>query len=318
MRGVNKNSFLIFSGNSNLPLAQSVCDILDMELGSASVNKFSDKETRVQILKNVRKKDTFVIQSTCEPANDYYMELFIMLDALKRASANSITVVMPYFGYARQDRKADPRTPITAKLMADLLQVAGANRIITIDLHANQIQGFFNIPVDNVYARVAYLEFLKEKFSDDLSKLIIVSPDAGGVPRARSYAEKLKINYAIIDKKRERANLSEVMHVIGDVKGKIALIADDLIDTAGTVTKGAQALLNAGAEKVYVVTTHGVLSGPAIDRINKSVIERVWIMDTIPLGPKASCKKIELLSIAPLLAEVIKRCHIGESIADVF
>ncbi len=311
-----KASIKIFTGNSNRRLSQEICDILGVELGESIVQRFSDGETSVEITESIRGKDVFIVQSTCPPANEHIMELLVILDALKRASASCITAVIPYFGYARQDRKAAPRTPITAKLVADLLTTAGANRILTMDLHAGQIQGFFNIPVDNLYAAPVMLEYIKEKFSDEL---VIVSPDAGGVERARAFAKRLHADLAIIDKRRARANESTVMNIIGDVREKTCLIVDDMVDTAGTLTKGANALTDAGASKVAACCTHPVLSGPAVERISGSPMEELIVTDTIPLHKDAaSCDKITVLSITHLLAEAIKRTYENGSISSLF
>jgi ribose-phosphate pyrophosphokinase len=280
------------------------------------VKRFSDGETSVDIHESIRGKDIFIVQSTCSPTNEHLMELLVMLDATKRASAKRITAVMPYFGYARQDRKASPRAPITAKLVANLLTVSGADRVLTMDLHAGQIQGFFDIPVDNLYAKPVMLNYIRDKFPDDLC---IVAPDAGGVERARAYAKPLKADLAIIDKRRERANESNVMHIIGDVKGKICLIVDDIVDTAGTLTNGVSALREAGASKVVACCTHPVLSGPAISRLTSSSIEELIVTDTIPLRDEArACGKVTVLTVAPLLAEAIKRIYTGSSVSELF
>jgi ribose-phosphate pyrophosphokinase len=311
-----ESSICVFSGNSNRPLAESICGILGIEVGSGEVKKFSDGETSVDIHESIRGKDIFIVQSTCSPTNEHLMELLVMLDAMKRASAKRITAVIPYFGYARQDRKASPRTPITAKLVANLLAVSGADRVLTMDLHAGQIQGFFDIPVDNLYAKPVVLNYIEDKFSNNLC---IVSPDAGGVERARAYAKPLKADLAIIDKKRERANESDVMHIIGEVTGKTCLIIDDMVDTAGTLTNGAVALKEAGALKVVACCTHAVLSGPAISRIENSPLEEIVVTDTIPLkGDATMCKKITVLSVAPILAEAIKRIYEEASISQLF
>ncbi len=306
----------IFTGNSNRDLAQEICEYLQIPLGKASVGTFSDGEINVQLNENVRGKDIFVIQTFSNPINRNLMELLIMMDALKRASAYRITAVLPYYGYARQDRKAEPRVPITAKLIADLITVSGADRVLTLDLHVGQIQGFFNIPVDNIFATPVILEYLKKI---DLKDLVVVSPDAGGVERARAIAKKLDTSLAIIDKRREKANVSEVMNIIGDVKGRDALLLDDMIDTAGTITQGAGALKKAGARKVFAACTHPVLSGSAIDRLNGSVIDEVIVTNTIPLnGKDQSCKKITTLSVAPLLGEAIRNTHNETSVSSLF
>lgn len=307
----------VFSGNSNLNLAQKICDALGVPLGNAGVKTFSDGEVMVEIGENVRGRDVYVVQSTCAPTNNNLMELLVMTDALKRASAATITAVIPYYGYARQDRKAAPRTPISAKLVADLVTTAGVDRVVTIDLHAAQIQGFFNIPVDNLYAAPVILNHLKERFAGQ--DIVMVTPDAGGTERARGFAKRLECPMALIDKRRTGPNVAEVMHLIGDVKGKIAIILDDMIDTAGTLTQAAGALKQNGAAAIYAAATHGVLSGPAIDRINGSVIEEVLLTDTIPLGERADrTSKIKVLSVAPLLAEAIRRIHEDESVSSLF
>jgi ribose-phosphate pyrophosphokinase len=318
-RTLIEDKIRVFSGNSNPVLAEKICECLNVPLGKAKVKNFSDGEIMVEIGENVRGRDIYVVQSTCSPTNNNLMELLIMMDALKRASAATITAVMPYYGYARQDRKAAPRTPITSKLVADLVTAAGADRVVTVDLHAGQIQGFFNIPVDNLYAAPVLLAHLKTRFAADLDNLVMVSPDAGGTERARAFAKRLGCTLAVIDKRRTGPNVAEVMHLIGDVKGKSAIILDDMIDTAGTLTQAALALKNHGAANVYACATHGVLSGPAIDRINASVIEKVVITDTVPLGDKAALSdKIRVLSVAELLAEAIRRIHEDESVSSLF
>lgn len=307
----------IFSGNSNPDLAQKICDSLGVSLGAARVRRFSDGEVLVEIGENVRGRDVYVVQSTCAPTNDNLMELLVITDALKRASAATITAVIPYYGYARQDRKAAPRTPITAKLVADLITTAGVNRVVTIDLHAGQIQGFFNIPVDNLYAAPVILNYLKDRFKGE--QVVMVSPDAGGTERARAFAKRLEYSLAVIDKRRTGPNVAEVMHLIGDVRDKIAIILDDMIDTAGTLTQAAKALKANGAKSVYACATHGVLSGPAIERINNSEIEEVVLTDTIPAGVGAALTtKIRMLSVADLLAEAIRRIHEDESVSSLF
>ena len=310
------SSICVFTGNSNRGLSESICDILGISLGSGDVGRFSDGETSVDIYESIRGKDIYIVQSTCPPTNENLMELLIMMDAMRRASAKRITAVMPYFGYARQDRKASPRTPITAKLVANLLAVSGADRVLTMDLHAGQIQGFFDIPVDNLFAKPVMLEYLKKRF---VEKIVIVSPDAGGVERARAYAKPIEADLAIIDKRRVVANQAEVMHIIGDVKGKECLIVDDMVDTAGTLTKGADALVKAGAKMVSACCTHAVLSGPAIDRINASPLEEVIVTDTIPLRDNAKgCEKIHVLTVAPLLGEAIKQIYADGSVSALF
>ena len=307
----------VFTGNSNPALAQKICDCLHVPIGAARVRNFSDGEIMIEIAENVRGRDVYIIQSTCAPTNNNLMELLIMTDALKRASAATITAVIPYYGYARQDRKAAPRTPITAKLVADLITTAGIDRVVTIDLHAGQIQGFFNIPVDNLYAAPVMLEYLKNRFKGE--KVVMVSPDAGGTERARAFAKRLECTLAVIDKRRTGPNVAEVMHLIGDVRDKVAIILDDMIDTAGTLTQAAKALKENGASAIYACATHGVLSGPAIERINNSVIEEILLTDTIPLGDKEQqTGKVRMLSIADLLAEAIRRIHDDESVSSLF
>ena len=306
----------VFTGNSNRGLAEEICRHLKIPLGAALVSTFSDGEVMVQINENVRGRDIFIIQSFSNPVNNHIMELLIMLDAFKRASAYRITAEIPYYGYARQDRKVQPRVPITAKLVADLITAAGADRALTIDLHVGQIQGFFNIPVDNLFATPVLLDYLRTK---GLKDLVVVSPDAGGVERARAFAKKLKASLAIIDKRREGANVSEVMNIIGEVKDRDALLLDDMIDTAGTITQGAEAIKKAGARRVFAAATHAVLSGAAFDRLNASVIEEVIVTNTIPLnGEGRSCKKIVTLSVAPLLGEAIRNTHNETSVSSLF
>lgn len=305
----------VFAGNSNKPLALEICDHLGVVLGKSEVKSFSDGEVYVDIQESVRGVEVYVVQSTSMPCNNNLMELLIMLDAFKRASAVSITAVIPYYGYARQDRKVAPRTPISAKLVADLITVAGATRVVCVDLHAGQIQGFFNIPVDHLYATPVLLDYIKGNFQDDI---VIVSPDAGGVERARAFGKRLGANLAIIDKRRPKPNVSEVMNIIGEVEGKTAILLDDMIDTAGTITQAAQALKDAGARQVYAACTHAVLSGPAIDRIEKSPIKQLVVTNTIPERKEASSPKIKRLSVGPLLGEAIKRIHCGESVSSLF
>jgi ribose-phosphate pyrophosphokinase len=307
----------IFSGNANPQLAQSIATFLETPLAKSKTTRFSDGESFVEINENVRGVDAFVIQPTCSPVNDNVLELLIMCDALRRASAGSINAVIPYYGYARQDRKVAPRTPITSKLVADLLQAAGVTRVVTVDLHAGQIQGFFNIPVDHLYAMPVVLEdYLKKNFD---ASAVFVSPDAGGVERARAYSKRLNASLAIIDKRRERANESEVMNLIGDVKGRPCVVLDDIIDTAGTLCNAAKALMSKGATKVVGVATHGVLSGPAIQRIVDSPLAEVVVTDTIPLSEAAQASgKIKQVSIAKLLGEAIKRIHSSDSVSSLF
>lgn len=306
----------IISGNAHMLLAREVAVKLGMPLCEATISTFSDGELAIQINENVRGMDVFVIQPTCPPVNNNLMELLLMVDALKRASAGRITAVIPYYGYARQDRKAQPRVPISSKLVADLITAAGVNRVLTVDLHAGQIQGFFNIPVDHLYALPVLLDYVKKMNFKDL---VIVSPDAGGVERARAFAKKLQCSLVIIDKRREKANESKVMNVIGEVSGRDALILDDMIDTAGTTTQAALALREKGADRVFLASTHAILSGPAIDRINKSVLDEVIVTNTIPMDSKIEkCGKLTVLSIAPLLAEAIQRIHEESSISSLF
>ncbi|MEK7851699.1 MAG: ribose-phosphate pyrophosphokinase [Deltaproteobacteria bacterium] len=306
----------LFSGTSNRPLAQEMCDSLGIPIGKAAIKRFSDSEIFFQVEENVRGADVFVVQSTCYPGNDNLMELLIMIDAMKRASADRITAVLPYYGYARQDRKVAPRTPITAKLVADLITTAGADRMLCMDLHAGQIQGFFNIPVDHLYATPVILDYIKKHFDDDI---VIVSPDAGGVERARAFAKMLNCSLAIIDKRRTAPNVAEVMNIIGEVEGKVAILVDDMVDTAGTLAQGAKAIKDNGAKKVYACSTHPVLSGPAISRIEQSVMEELVVTNTIPLSKDgAACSKIKVLSVASILAEAIKRIYVGDSVSSLF
>jgi ribose-phosphate pyrophosphokinase len=307
----------IFTGNSNPDLAASITHYMGIPLGSVMVGSFSDGEIQVEFRENVRGMDVFVVQSTCTPVNDNLMELLVMIDALKRASASRVTAVIPYYGYARQDRKVASRAPITAKLVADLITAAGTDRVLTIDLHAGQIQGFFDIPVDNLYGSSVTSDMVRAKHVPTES--VVVSPDAGGVERARAFAKKVGSTLAIIDKRRARANESEVMHVIGDVKGKDALILDDMVDTAGTLVKGATALAEAGARKIYACCTHPVLSGEAVQRINSSAIERLYVTDTIPTEDKSEqCGSLKVVPVAPLLGEAISRIHREVSVSELF
>lgn len=310
------NHIKVFSGNSNRPLAESICSSLGLPLSKAEVKRFSDGETWVEIEENVRGQDVYVIQPTSAPANENLMELLVMIDALKRASATCITAVIPYYGYARQERKVQPRTPISAKLVADLLTAAGANRILACDLHAGQIQGFFNIPVDHLHAAPVLLEYLK---SMPVQDMVVVSPDAGGAERARFYAKKLNVPMAMVDKRRPSPNRAEISNVIGEVEGKIAVVIDDMIDTGGTLCKVVDGLLAHGATSVYAVATHGVLSGPAVERIAESKLKELVITDTIAESPTVlKCKKIKVMSVAPLLAEAIRRIHNGDSVSSLF
>jgi ribose-phosphate pyrophosphokinase len=294
-----------------------------VSLGKALVNTFSDGEIQVEIKENVRLKDVFILQSTSPPVNDHLVELLLMIDAVKRSSARSITAVIPYYGYARQDKKVVPRVPISAKLIADLLTTAGVTRVITIDLHAGQLQGFFNIPVDNLYAAPAILKYISRNFAEkhhtSNDNIVIVSPDAGGVERARAFAKRLGAGLAIIDKRREKPNEAQAMAVIGNVKNKVAIILDDMVDTAGTLTEAAGAIQNEGAVSVHACCSHAVLSGPAVDRIEKSALESLVVTDTVPLRDKASqCGKIKILSIAELVGEAIVRSYRGDSVNSLF
>jgi ribose-phosphate pyrophosphokinase len=307
----------IFSGNANRDLAESICKCVEVRLGACEVTTFSDGEIFVEIGENVRGVNCFVVQPTSTPVNQHLMELLVMVDALKRASAGTIVAVIPYFGYARQDRKVKPRTPISAKLVADLITAAGADRVVSVDLHAGQIQGFFNIPVDHLFGMPVMLDYLKAHHAG--KETVLVSPDAGGVERARAYSKRLNASLAFIDKRRERANVSEVMNIIGDVKGKDAVLVDDMIDTAGTLTNAAKALMEAGARSVSACASHAVFSGPAIKRIEDSPLTEVIVTDTIPLRDEGkTCKKIKQLSVARLLGEAIKRIHHGDSISSLF
>lgn len=306
----------IFSGNSNLPLAQDICKNLGVPLGKANVATFSDGETQVEINENVRGMDVFIIQSTCSPVNVTCMELLIMIDAMKRASADRITAVIPYYGYARQDRKVAPRAPISAKLVADLITTAGAHRVLSMDLHAGQIQGFFNIPVDNLFATSVLIDYMKKNYLNDT---VVVSPDTGGVERARAFGKRLGAALAIIDKRREGPNESQVMNIIGNVKDKKVIILDDMIDTAGTVVQAANALKDAGAVEVSVCCTHPVLSGPALDRLEASPLKEVVVTDTIPLTDRAKkCQRIKVLSVAGLLSEAVRRIYYNDSVHSLF
>jgi ribose-phosphate pyrophosphokinase len=306
----------IFSGNSNPGLAEQICSYVGVPLSRAEVKTFSDGEIAVEIGESVRGLDTFVVQSTGPPVNNNLMELLIMIDALRRASAERINAIIPYYGYARQDRKVAPRQPISAKLVANLITVAGASRVLTMDLHAGQIQGFFDIPVDNLYASPIVLEYLRKQFTDDL---VLIAPDAGGVERTRAFAKRLDASLAIIDKRREAANVAQVMHIIGEVKGKISIILDDMVDTAGTLTEAAKTLKKHGSTAIYACCTHPVLSGNAIKKINDSPIEELIVTDTIALNHEGStCQKIKVLSAAELFGEAIKRIHNNESVSSLF
>lgn len=305
-----------FTGNSNRDLAKNICDYLNIPLGIIQVRRFSDGEIFVEIGENVRGKDVFVMQSTCSPVNDNLMELLIIMDALRRASARRMTAVIPYYGYARQDRKVAPRVPISAKLVADLITAGGAKRVLTMDLHAAQIQGFFNIPVDHLFAAPVLLNYIKDHFQNDL---VIVSPDVGGVERARAFAKRLNAQIAIIDKRRDGPNSSEVMNIVGKVEGSNVIILDDMVDTAGTLAKASVALAEHGAKRIYACATHPVLSGPALERIMNSPMDQLVVTDTIPLtDPAKASPKIKVLSVAPLFGEAIKRIHQEESVSSLF
>jgi ribose-phosphate pyrophosphokinase len=306
----------LFGGNSNPELTAKICQHLQILQGKAVVQTFSDGEIMVEIGENVRGRDVFVMQSTCSPVNHNLMELLVLMDALKRASAWRITAVLPYYGYARQDTKVLPRVPISAKLVADLITVAGGHRVICLDLHANQIQGFFDIPVDNLFAAPVLLEYIRQYFNSDL---VIVSPDAGGVERARAFAKRLNASLAIIDKRRDEDQKVKAMHIIGEVEGKAAIILDDMVDTGGTLTEAAKALAENGALSINACCTHAVLSGNAIGRIEESAIENLIVTDSIPLQPETKgCKKIKVLTVAKLLGEAIKRSHLNDSVSSLF
>jgi len=305
----------IFSGNANKELAQEIGNYLGIPLGNAEVSLFSDGEILVQINENVRGRDVFVLQSVSNPVNQNLMELLIMIDAFKRASAARITAVMPYYCYARQDRKVQPRVPITAKLVADLLEAAGANRLLTMDLHAGQIQGFFNIPVDHLYAGPVLIDYLKKK---NFENLVVISPDAGGVERARAIAKRINASLAIIDKRREGPNVAKIMNIIGDVTGKDVIVVDDIIDTAGTLIQAVEALKRNGAKRVFASCTHAVLSGPAVERINNSPLDEIIVTNTIAIDKHKRIKKVVILSIAKLLSEAIKNIHTENSVSSLF
>ena len=312
----------VFCGNSNPTFAQGVCDELGVNLGRSEVKKFADGEVSVSVNETVRGCDVFVVQSTCNPVNDNLMELLIMMDAFRRASAGRITAVIPYFGYARQDRKAKGRDPISAKLVANMITAAGADRVLTMDLHAAQIQGFFDIPVDNMLGSPVFVKYYMNKFSedrDDHNNFVVVSPDAGSVGRARNFAAKVHMDLAIVDKRRQKANFCEVMNVIGDVKGKTCILFDDLVDTAGSLCNAAAALVEVGgAEKVYACASHGVLSGPALERLENSYIEELMVLNTIPMPAGYTGEKIRQLDVAPLFAKAINRVYTETSISSLF
>ena len=308
----------LFSGRANPQLARGICQYLGLEMGQIEISDFSDGEIFVQIQENIRGQDVFLVQSTCYPGNQNLMELLIMADACRRASAARITAVMPYFGYGRQDRKDKPRVPITAKLVADLITAAGVNRVLALDLHAGQLQGYFNIPVDHLFATPVLVEYFQQQ---PYTNLCVISPDAGGVERAGAFAKRLDASLSIIDKRRDREkkNVTKVMHIVGDVDDRDVLIVDDLVDTAGTLVGAAEALLRAGARRVFAGATHAVLSGPAMQRLTASSIQRLVVTDTVPLGAKAQCtSRIHVLSVAPLLGEAIKRIHCDESVSSLF
>ena len=309
-------SICIFSGSGNPQLAAQIAAYLELQIGRAKLSRFSDGEVFAEIQENVRGVDVYVVQPTSAPVNDHLMELLVIADALKRASAGSITAVIPYYGYARQDRKVAPRTPITAKLVADLITSAGIERVVAIDLHSGQIQGFFNVPFDHLFAMPVFLEYMRSRVPDSP---VLVSPDAGGVERTRAYAKRMDADLAIIDKRREHANVSEVMNIIGEVRDRDVIILDDMIDTAGTLTNAARALKDEGARRVFAAATHAVLSGPAVARIAASPLEEVVVTDTIPLRPDAiATGKFKVLSVARLLGEAIKRIHNGDSVSSLF
>jgi ribose-phosphate pyrophosphokinase len=312
----------VFAGNSNPQLAREVCAYLEIPMGKCEIGRFSDGEVMVNIDESVRGLHTFVLQSSAPPANENLVEMLVMIDALKRASAGEITAVIPYYGYARQDRKVAPRAPITAKLVADLLEAAGATRVISMDLHAGQIQGFFDVPFDHLYTSAVFIPDMRERFVETRETegdLVVVSPDAGGVERARAFAKRVSAQLAIIDKRRAGPNVAEVMNIIGDVEGKRAIIVDDICDTAGTLTLAAEAIRDRGAKEVWAYISHPVLSGPAIERITNSVLEELVVTDSIQLSPEAAaCDRIRVIPCAPLVAESIKRVHTGESISTLF
>jgi ribose-phosphate pyrophosphokinase len=306
----------IFTGNANSQLAKEICDYLGIELGKILVSRFSEGEIRVKIEQNIRGNDVFVVQPISPPTNENLMELLIMIDAIKRASAHRITAVIPYYGYARQDRKDQPRVPITAKLVANLITTAGANRVLTVDLHAGQIQGFFDIPLDHLYAVKIFVEYLKENLN--LDNFIVVSPDVGGIKMARAYAKRLGVPLAIVDKRRISVEQAEVMNILGEVKGKNVCIVDDIVATAGSLTEAAEALKKKGANQIYATITHPVLSGPAIERIKKSSIKKLYVTDTISVPQEKRIDKIEVLTVAELFGEAIKRIHKEESVSVLF
>jgi ribose-phosphate pyrophosphokinase len=309
----------IFSGNSSRALAQGICEHLNIKLGDSETGRFSDGENYVSIYESVRGCDVFVVQSTCDPVNDNLMELLIMIDALRRASAGRVTAVIPYFGYARQDRKTKPRDPISAKLVANLITRAGADRVLTMDLHAAQIQGFFDIPVDNLLGNTVFAKYFHERFQGQEDDTVVVSPDVGSVARARTFAQKLGMGLAIVDKRRQKANQCEVMNVIGDVEGKDCILFDDMVDTAGSLVGAAKAIVEVGgAKNVYACASHGLLSGPAIERLENSYIKELALLNTLPTNLGEGCSKVKYLSVAPMFAEAIERIYQEISIAKLF
>ena len=309
----------VFCGNANQPLAEEICRMMGTKLGEAEVKSFADGEVSVSLYETVRGSDVFVVQSTCKPVNDNLMELLVMIDALRRASAGRITAVIPYFGYARQDRKAKARDPISAKLVANMITAAGADRVLTMDLHASQIQGFFDIPVDNLLGNPIFVDYYAKKFGNKCEDMIVVSPDVGSVARARAFAQKLHMQMAIVDKRRQKANQCEVMNVIGDVKGKDCILFDDMVDTAGSLCNAAKAIVEVGgANKVYACASHGVLSGPAIDRLEASNIEELALLDTIPAHAEAARARIKYLTVATMFSEAIERTYQEVSISKLF
>ena len=311
------DEMLVFAGSNSIELTRNICAHLDIEPAAGEVLRFSEGTLFVRVKENVRGGDVFVIQSTCAPGNDNLMELLLMMDAFKRASAKRITAVMPYYGYARQDRKVNPRVPISAKLVADLITTAGASRVLTMDLHSGQIQGFFNIPVDNLYSAPVLLRYLRRRLNN--KKVTIVSPDAGGVPRARAFAKRLSASLAIMDKRRVEANVVEEMNIIGEVEGEVAVLLDDMVDTAGTLTMAAKALERAGASKIFACCAHPILSGSAIKKINDSPLQELVVSNSVPLTPESQgCKKIKVLSVASLIGEDIRRTHQERSVSSLF
>ncbi|MDD5072354.1 MAG: ribose-phosphate pyrophosphokinase [Candidatus Omnitrophica bacterium] len=311
----NNKEILVFSGNANRDLAKKICNYLKVQLGNAQVDRFNDGEVRIRIAEDVRGRDVFIVQPTCNPVNDNLMELLIMTDAIRRSSARRITAVMPYYGYSRQDRKDRPRVPITAKLVANLITVAGANRVLTMDLHAGQIQGFFDIPLDNLFAVNTFMKYFEKMH---LPNLVVVSPDVGGMKMARAYAKKFKAGLAVVDKRRINDKEAEVMNIMGEVKGKNVCLIDDLVATAGTLVEAVAALKNAGARKVFAAATHAVLSGPAIERIENSELEELIVTDTIPIPREKMIPRIKVLSVGPLLGQAIERIHYEKSISTLF